>query len=83
MIEQVYWLNSCYWPILNLHAIFVRNFPELDIFYVQLHLTSQNILACSKSYKLVVFLESKTFFIMPLVPSAIGTECAKIVKPTY
>ena len=32
MIEQVYWRNSSYWPILNLHAIFVRNSPALDIF---------------------------------------------------
>ena len=24
MIWQAYWLNSSYWPILNLHAIFVR-----------------------------------------------------------
>ena len=31
MIEQVYWLNSSYWPIFNLHAIFVRNSSALDI----------------------------------------------------
>ena len=33
MIEQVYWPNSSYWPILNLYAIFVRNFPALDILH--------------------------------------------------
>ena len=31
MIYQVYWLNFSYWPILNLHGIFVRNSPALDI----------------------------------------------------
>ena len=31
MIWQVYWLNSSYWPILNLHAIFVRLSAALDI----------------------------------------------------
>ena len=36
MIEHVYWLNSSYWPILNLHAIFVRNSPALDINSVEL-----------------------------------------------
>ena len=31
MIWQVNWLNSSYWPILNLHAIFVRLSSALDI----------------------------------------------------
>jgi len=30
-IYHFYWLNSSYWPILNLHAIFVRLYPALDI----------------------------------------------------
>ena len=34
MIWQVYWLNSSYWPILNLHGIFVRLSSPLDIQYV-------------------------------------------------
>ena len=31
MIWQAYLLNSSFWPILNLHAIFVRLSPALDI----------------------------------------------------
>ena len=31
MIKHVYWLNSSYWVILNLHAIFVRLSSPLDI----------------------------------------------------
>ena len=31
MIQQVYWLNSSNWPILNLHAIIARNLPSLDM----------------------------------------------------
>ena len=31
MFEQVYWVNCSYWPILNLHAISVRDSPALDI----------------------------------------------------
>ena len=31
MIQHVYWVNSSYWPNLNLLAIFVRLSPSLDI----------------------------------------------------